>query len=202
MKTIKHFGIAGVLMGVMAGTPASAQEIPADAANFYKSDKVIMQEVTFKNHYTMDTAGNLFLPTGTDQKAKHAAIIVGHPMGAVKEQSANLYAAKMAEQGFVTLSVDLAFWGGSAGEPRNAVSPDMYAETFSAAVDYLGTRPFVDRERIGIIGICGNGSFAVSAAKIDPRLKTIATISMYDMGAASRNGLRHTLTPEQRQSSR
>lgn len=175
MKTIKHFGIAGVLMGVMAGTPASAQEIPAD------------------------TAGNLFLPTGTDQKAKHAAIIVGHPMGAVKEQSANLYAAKMAEQGFVTLSVDLAFWGGSAGEPRNAVSPDMYAETFSAAVDYLGTRPFVDRERIGI---CGNGSFAVSAAKIDPRLKAIATVSMYDMGAASRNSLRHTLTPEQRQSSR
>lgn len=197
MKTIKHFGIAGVLMGVMAGTPASAQEIPADAANFYKSDKVIMQEVTFKNHYTMDTAGNLFLPMGTDQKAKHAAIIVGHPMGAVKEQSANLYAAKMAEQGFVTLSVDLAFWGGSAGEPRNAVSPDMYAETFSAAVDYLGTRPFVDRERIGI---CGNGSFAVSAAKIDPRLEAIATVSMYDMGAASRNGLRHPLTPEQRQS--
>lgn len=198
MKTIKHFGIAGVLMGVMAGTPASAQEIPADAANFYKSDKVIMQEVTFKNHYTMDTAGNLFLPTGTDQKAKHAAIIVGHPMGAVKEQSANLYAAKMAEQGFVTLSVDLAFWGGSAGEPRNAVSPDMYAETFSAAVDYLGTRPFVDRERIGIIGICGNGSFAVSAAKIDPRLKAIATISMYDMGAANRNALNKSQTLEQR----
>lgn len=199
MKTIKHVGIAGVLMGVIADTPASAQEIPADAANFYKSDKVIMQAVTFKNHDTMDTAGNLFLPTGTDQKAKHAAIIVGHPMGAVKEQSANLYAAKMAEQGFVTLSVDLAFWGGSAGEPRNAVSPDMYAETFSAAADYLGTRPFVDRERIGI---CSSGSFAVSAAKIEPRLKAIATVSMYDMGAANRHDLRHALTPEQRQSSR
>ncbi|MCD7984502.1 MAG: alpha/beta hydrolase [Desulfovibrio sp.] len=146
----------------------------------------------------MTVAGNLFLPTGMDQTAKHAAIIVGHPMGAVKEQSADLYATKMAEQGFVALSVDLAFWGGSAGEPRNAVSPDIYAETFSAAVDYLGTRPFVDRERIGVIGICGSGGFAVSAAKIDPRLKAIATISMYDMGAASRNGLRHGQSAEQR----
>ncbi|WP_229772624.1 alpha/beta hydrolase [Desulfovibrio porci] len=146
----------------------------------------------------MTVAGNLFLPTGMDQTAKRAAIIVGHPMGAVKEQSADLYATKMAEQGFVALSVDLAFWGGSAGEPRNAVSPDIYAETFSAAVDYLGTRPFVDRERIGVIGICGSGGFAVSAAKIDPRLKAIATISMYDMGAAGRTGLRHGQSAEQR----
>ncbi|MFR1532531.1 MAG: alpha/beta hydrolase [Bilophila wadsworthia] len=116
----------------------------------------------------------------------------------MKEQSANLYAVKMAEQGFVTLSVDLAFWGGSEGQPRNAVSPDLYAETFSAAADFLGTNPLVDRERIGVIGICGSGSFAISAAKIDPRLKAIATISMYDMGAANRNGLRHGMTLEQR----
>lgn len=92
--------------------------------------------------------------------------------------------------------MDLPFWGGSSGEPRNAVSPDMYAEAFSAAVDYLGTRPFADREKIGVIGICG--SFAISAAKIDPRLKAIATISMYDMGAAGRNALNKSQTPEQR----
>jgi fermentation-respiration switch protein FrsA (DUF1100 family) len=119
-------------------------------------------------------------------------------MGAVKEQSANLYATKMAERGFVTLSIDLSFWGESEGKPRNAVSPDIYAEDFSAAVDFLGTRPFVDRNRIGVIGICGSGSFAISAAKIDPRLKAIATVSMYDMGAANRNALRHSQTLEQR----
>ena len=113
-------------------------------------------------------------------------------MGAVKEQSANLYATKMAERGFVTLSLDLSFWGESEGQPRNAVSPDIYAENFSAAVDFLGTRPFVDRDRIGAIGICGSGSFVISAAKIDPRMKAIATVSMYDMGAANRNGLRHS----------
>lgn len=129
---------------------------------------------------------------------KYPAIIVGHPMGAVKEQSANLYATKMAERGFVTLSIDLSFWGGSEGEPRNAVLPEMYAEDFSAATDFLGTRPFVDRNRIGVIGICGSGSFAISAAKIDPRLKAIATVSMYNMGNANRHGLKHALTLEQR----
>ncbi len=100
--------------------------------------------------------------------------------------------------GFVTLSLDLSFWGESEGEPRNAVSPDIYAEDFSAAVDFLGTRPFVDRNRIGIIGICGSGSFVISAAKIDPRMKAIATVSMYDMGAANRNALNRSLTLEQR----
>lgn len=168
------------------------------ADNFFTSDKVTTQKVTFNNQYKMKVAGNLFIPKNLDRNTKHPAIIVGHPMGAVKEQSANLYAAKMAEQGFVTLSLDLSFWGESEGQPRNAVSPDIYAEDFSAAVDFLGTRPFVDRERIGVIGICGSGSFVISAAKIDPRMKAIATVSMYDMGAANRNALNHSQTLEQR----
>ena len=169
------------------------------ANNFYTSDKVTAEKVTFNNQYGMPVAGNLFVPKQLAPASKNAALIVGHPMGAVKEQSANLYATKMAEQGFVTLSLDLSFWGESAGTPRNAVLPDLYAEDFSAAVDFLGTRPLVDRERIGVIGICGSGSFAIAAAKIDPRLKAIATVSMYDMGAANRNGLKHGMTAEQRQ---
>jgi len=177
---------------------ASAYDTPSDAANFYKSGKVTMQKVSFKNQYNMNVVGNLFIPKGLRPNTKNPAIIVGHPMGAVKEQSANLYATKMAEQGFVTLSLDLSFWGESGGQPRNAVSPDIYAEDFSAAVDFLGTRSFVDRNRIGAIGICGSGSFVISAAKIDPRLKVIATVSMYDMGAANRNALKHSLTLEQR----
>ena len=176
----------------------SASPLPNGADNFYKSDKVTMQKVTFKNQYNMNVVGNLFVPKELNSEAKSPAIIVGHPMGAVKEQSANLYAQKMAEQGFVTLSLDLSFWGESEGQPRNAVAPDIYAEDFSAAVDFLGTRPFIDRQRIGVIGICGSGSFAISAAKIDPRLKAIATVSMYDMGAANRNALNHSLTVEQR----
>lgn len=169
-----------------------------DADNFYKSDKVNVEKVSFPNLYKMKVGANLFLPQDMKPGEKRSAVIVGHPMGAVKEQSADLYATKLAEQGFVTLSIDLSFWGDSDGEPRNAVLPDVYAEDFSAAVDFLGTREFVDRERIGAVGICGSGSFAISAAKIDPRLKAIATVSMYDMGTAKRNGLKNAVTPEQR----
>ncbi len=169
-----------------------------DADNFYKSNAVNVEKVSFLNQYKMRVGGNLFLPKDMKAGEKYPAIIVGHPMGAVKEQSANLYATKLAERGFVTLSLDLSFWGESEGEPRNAVLPDVYSEDFSTAMDFLGTRPFINRERIGVIGICGSGSFAISAAKIDPRLKAVATISMYDMGAANRNGLKNALTLEQR----
>lgn len=197
LKMFKSIAL-GVILSTAGTSAVFAADRPADADNFYRSDKVEVQKVTFKNQYKMNIAGNLYLPKDIDKSKKHAAIIVGHPMGAVKEQSADLYAVKMAERGFVTMSVDLAFWGGSDGQPRNAVAPELYAETFSAAVDYLGTGPFADREKIGAIGICGSGSFAISAAKIDPRLKAVATISMYDMGAANRNGLNHSLTLAQR----
>lgn len=171
---------------------------PDEFATFKVSNNLIMYRVVFKNQYNMDVIGHLFIPKNFNKNQKYSAIIVGHPMGAVKEQSADVYASYMAEKGFVTMAIDLSFWGESAGEPRNAVLPDVYAEDFSAAADFLGTRPFIDRERIGIIGVCGSGSFAISAAKIDPRLKAIATVSMYDMGSASRNGLNQSQTLEQR----
>lgn len=187
--------LTAVLLMVMSASQSFAQ---ADADNFYKSDLVKTEKVSFLNQYKMKVAGNLFVPKAMKAGEKYPALIVGHPMGAVKEQSANLYATKMAERGFVTLSIDLSFWGESEGQPRNAVLPEVYAEDFSAAVDFLGTRPFVNREHIGAIGICGSGSFAISAAKIDPRLKAIATVSMYNMRNASRHGLKHALSLEQR----
>ena len=215
---IKRVGAGAALLGVIAASgcapsdrdtaapPSVATATPSLAAgdtsngadNFYTSDRVTAQKVSFKNQYGMNVAGNLFVPNDLDRNAKNAAMVVGHPMGAVKEQSANLYATKMAEQGFVTMSLDLSYWGESDGQPRNAVAPDIYAEDFSAAVDFLRTQSFVDKERIGAIGVCGSGSFVISAAKIDPRIKAVATVSMYDMGAANRDGLRHSVTVEQR----
>lgn len=174
------------------------QITPNAYTTFKVSNSVDMYAVNFKNQYKMTVAGHLFIPKNLNRNQQNPAIIVGHPMGAVKEQSANVYAANMAERGFVTLSLDLSFWGESEGEPRNAVSPDIYVEDFSAAVDFLSTRSFVDQNRIGVIGVCGSGSFVISAAKIDPRMKAIATVSMYDMGAASRNALNHSQTLEQR----
>lgn len=179
---------------------AFAADMSKGADNFYKSDKVIQQKVTFKNQYQMSVVGNLFIPKTLDQNVKNPAIIVGHPMGAVKEQSSNLYAQKLADRGFVTLAIDLSFWGESEGKPGHLISPEIYSDDFSAAVDYLSSQPYVDPENIGVLGICGSGSFVISAAKIDPRMKAIATVSMYDMGSAFRNGLNHSQTPEQRQS--
>ncbi|KAF5865361.1 hypothetical protein ETB97_004172 [Aspergillus alliaceus] len=193
-KTIAAFGIMIPIHTVSAW----AQNLSYGADNFYRSDIVTITPITFQDQYRMTIGGNLFTRNNLSRSIDSPAIIVGHPMGAVKEQSANLYATKLAEQGFVTVSLDLPFWGTSEGDPRNGVSPDLYAEAYSAAVDYLGTQDFVDRERIGALGICGSGGFVISAAKIDPRLKAIATASMYDMGAVNRNGLRKSQNIEQR----
>lgn len=183
---------------LLSSVTALGADMSNGADNFFKSDKVTMEKVSFMNQYQMKVVGNLFIPKSVGTTARSPAIIVGHPMGAIKEQSSNLYAQKLAERGFVTLALDLSFWGESEGSPRNVVLPDLYAEDFSAAVDYLGTQAFVDRQRIGVLGICGSGSFVISAAKIDPRMRAIATVSMYDMGAANRNGLKHSQTLEQR----
>lgn len=196
------FGLVGAstlgAAAVVAAPAAQAQDLSHGAANFYVSDRVTTQKVTFTNQYRMQVAGNLVMPRKLDRSRRHPALVVGHPMGAVKEQSANLYAIKMAEQGYIAMSIDLPFWGESEGEPRNLVAPDHYAEAFSAAVDFLGLQALVDRARIGAIGICGSGSFVVSAAKTDPRIRAVATVSMYDMGAVNRDGLNQSLTVEQR----
>lgn len=189
-----------LLLTALLATPvfATGADLSHGADNFYTSTDVTLEKVSFKNQYGMRVTGNLFLPKGMDRKAAHAAVVVGHPMGAVKEQSSNLYATRLAEQGLVTLAIDLTFWGESAGEPRNAVSPDLYAESFSAAVDFLRSQAFVDKDRVGALGICGSGSFVISAAKIDPRIRALATVSMYDMGTANRSGLRNGQTVAQR----
>lgn len=190
--------ILSTTTGLTLSTPVIAAGMSNGASNFYKSETVTLQKVTFKNQYNMTIVGNLYIPKKLNKGTKSPAIVVGHPMGAVKEQSSNLYAQKLAEQGFVTLAIDNSFWGESGGQPRNAVLPGIYSEAFNAAIDFLGTREFIDRERIGALGICGSGSFVISAAKIDPRMKAIATVSMYDMGAANRNALNHSQTLEQR----
>ena len=187
-----------ITIGLFSIPSTMAADMSNGANNFYQSTQVTIQKVTFKNQYNMNIVGNLIIPKNLKKNSKAPAIVIGYPMGAVKEQSSMLYAQKLAEQGFVTLAIDQSFWGESEGQARNVVAPDIYAEAFSAAVDYLGTRDFIDRNRIGALGICGSGSFVISAAKIDPRMKAIVTVSMYDMGAANRNALNHSQTLAQR----
>ncbi|CAM3449212.1 MULTISPECIES: alpha/beta hydrolase [Klebsiella] len=197
LKTLAALTILSVALG-MGANIAVAADMSHGADNFYKSDKVKTETVKFKNIYGMEVTGTLFTPRNMEAGKKYDALIVGHPFAAVRQQAANLYATKMAEAGFVALSFDQSFWGESAGTPRGAVLPDVYAENFSAAVDFLGTRAFVDREKIGVIGICGSGGFAIAATKMDPRIKALATVSMYDMGEYFRTGLNHERTVEMR----
>lgn len=164
---------------------------------FKLSNKVTREKVTFKNRYGITLAGDLYLPKdkGTE---KLAALAISGPYGAVKEQASGLYANQMAERGFAVIAFDPSYTGESGGEPRNVASPDINTEDFSAAIDYLGTQSFVDREKVGIIGICGFGGFALNATAVDKRVKAVAVASMYDMSRVTAKGYFDSMTLEQR----
>jgi fermentation-respiration switch protein FrsA (DUF1100 family) len=165
---------------------------------FQLSDKVIKENVQYKNRFGITVAGHLYLPKNIDRTKKYPALVIGTPYGGVKEQGAGIYAQNMAERGFVALAFDESFSGESSGQPRRVSSPDVFAEDFSAGVDFLGTQPFVERNKIGAIGICGSGGFAIAASQVDPRIQAIATTSMYDMSRVKRNGWKDGMTNEQR----
>ncbi|MDR2153119.1 MAG: alpha/beta hydrolase [Helicobacteraceae bacterium] len=164
---------------------------------FQLSDKVSRQKVTFKNRYGITLTGDLYIPKNRGDKPLPALVISG-PFGAVKEQSSGLYANQMAERGFAALAFDPSYTGESGGDPRNVASPDINTEDFSAGVDFIGLQPFADRNKIGIIGICGFGGFALNAAAVDKRIKAVATASMYDMTRVMSKGYFDALTPQQR----
>ncbi|MGJ4696474.1 helix-turn-helix domain-containing protein [Klebsiella pneumoniae] len=139
---------------------------------FPRSEKVDHQKVTFKNRYGITLAADVYLPKDRGNK-KLAALVISGPFGAVKEQASGLYAQTLAERGFVTLAFDPSYTGESSGEPRNIASPDINTEDFMAAVDFMGLQPYVDRERIGVIGICGMGGIALNAVAVDKRVKAV-----------------------------
>lgn len=202
MNNWKTIGLIAAMIGAltMTNSPVSAKDLSLETKwdkTFPKSEKVDHQKATFKNRYGITLAADLYLPKNRDGK-RLAAIAVGGPFGAVKEQSSGLYAQTMAARGFVTLAFDPSYTGESGGEPRNVASPDINTEDFSAAIDFLGTQSFVDRERIGIIGICGWGGMALNAAAVDKRIKAVVASTMYDMTRVMSKGYNDSVTLEQR----
>ncbi len=164
---------------------------------FELNDNVTREKVTFSNRYGITLTGDLYLPKNRGEE-KLAAIAVSGPYGAVKEQSSGLYANELAQRGFAVVAFDPSFTGESGGEPRNVASPDINSEDFSAAIDFLGIQPFVDREKVGIMGICGFGGMGLNATAADKRVKAIAVASMYDMSRVTSMGYFDSMTAEQR----
>lgn len=204
---MRHF-ITLVVFSILAhgasfaqtGNATSNQKVMNNTTEQYTfelSDKVTRQKVTFKNRYGITLAGDLYLPKDAGSTPL-AALVISGPFGAVKEQASGLYANQMAERGFATLAFDPSYTGESGGEPRNVASPDINTEDFSAAVDFIGLQDHINRDKIGIIGICGFGGFALNATAVDKRVKAVATTSMYDMSRVNAKGYFDATTPEQR----
>jgi fermentation-respiration switch protein FrsA (DUF1100 family) len=164
---------------------------------FQLNEKVRREEVIFKNRFGITISADLYMPKNSDNK-RLAALVISGPFGAVKEQSSGFYANELAARGFVTLAFDPSFTGESGGDVRNVASPDIYTEDFSAAVDYIGLLPSVDRNRIGVLGICGLSGMALTAATSDTRIKAVATTSMYDMSRSMSRSYKDSYTLEQR----
>ena len=198
-KKLTSMATTFLLGSALAGASTMTQAQPADPTapvsmvtqwdkTFAQSSKVDHRKVTFKNRYGITLVADLYLPKNRGD-GKLAAIALSGPFGAVKEQSSGLYAQTLAERGFITLAFDPSYTGESGGQPRDVASPDINTEDFSAAVDFLGLQTEVDRNRIGIIGICGWGGMALNAAAADTRVKAVATSVMYDMSRAMGHGV-------------
>lgn len=189
LTAVALLGAAGISAAdSIQGKETEMNSIANDTRIFKIDPAVRAQDIRFRNRFGIELAGHLYLPKGFDPAKKYAAIAVSGPFGAVKEQSSGLYAQELARRGFVTLAFDPSFTGESSGEPRFVASPDLNTEDFSAAVDCLSLLPYVDAERVGILGICGWGGFALNAAANDPRIKGTAAVTMYDMSRVSANG--------------
>lgn len=194
IKTIIAIGLFAVCATAFAQNGQQEMKFQEERLNlamewdktFPQSDKVKHSKITFHNRYGITLAADLYIPKNAEGKLP--AIAISGPFGAVKEQSSGLYAQTLAERGFLTIAFDPSFTGESGGQPRNIASPDINTEDFSAAVDYLSTRDDVDAERIGILGICGFGGFAINAAAMDTRIKVTVASTMYDISRNSANG--------------
>lgn len=165
---------------------------------FDLAPEVTRTPVRYPNHYGIEIAADLYLPKDLDQTTTHAGIVIGPPHSAVKEQAPGVHANQLARHGFVALAFDPSFNAESGGDARRVSSPEIFAEDFSAGVDFLGTLPYIDRERIGALGICGSGGFALSAAQVDTRIKAVATSAMYDISGVNHDGWEHTATDDER----
>lgn len=178
LKKITALFAAGALAASLLAGAACAAE-----------SGVTVEKVKINNN-GVTLAGDLYRPANFDKSKKYPAICVAHPWGGVKEQTAGIYARRLAEKGFVTIAYDASHYGESGGEPRWAEITSERVEDIRCVVDYLSNRPEVDADKIGALGICAGGGYTIAAAATDFRVKAVAGVSTYDVGDAARAGLK------------
>ena len=183
-----------VVAGVVAGTSttlAASAEVKEPAVIGYPNKKgVMIERVAYPARNVGTTiVANLFKPAGFDSNRQYAAIVVTHPFGGVKEQTAGLYAQHLAEHGFVTLAYDASYQGESGGLPRLMEVPAQRLDDISCAIDFLVKHPQVDAGRIGSLGICAGGGYALCNATTEMRVKAVAAVSTFNLGEARREGM-------------
>lgn len=201
-------GVSMVSAGMAVPDRASAQSKAAAGPQAATSPTVIghpdfkgvhVERVTYRSRNTGSRiVANLFKPANYDPAKKYAAVVVTHPIGGVKEQTAGLYALKLAEQGFIALAYDASYQGESGGEPRLMELPSARVDDVSDSVDFLSALAQVDANRIGSLGICGGGGYVLNAAQTELRVKAVATVSAADIGGLRREGLANSRTYEER----
>ena len=155
------------------------------------SGKINIHPVTYKLN-GIDIAANVYTPANYDSSQKYAAIVLAHPNGGVKEQTTGLYAQRLAEEGYITITADASYQGASGGEPRHVDKPANRIEDIHGMADYISQYPGVDVNRLGILGICGGGGYTIKAVQGDKRFKVVATLSMFNTGEVRRNGFQNS----------
>lgn len=179
---------------------SSIQMIDNDTRVFKVDHSIETQFVRFQNRYGIEVAGHMYLPKNFDANQQYKAIVVSGPFGAVKEQVSGLYAQELAKNGYVAIAFDPSFTGESGGNVRDVGSPEVFTEDYSAAVDFIGSLQFVNKDQIGAVGICGLSGPAVTAAVNDVRIKAVAVAAMYDMHESIRDHYKGSYyTPDQRE---
>jgi fermentation-respiration switch protein FrsA (DUF1100 family) len=153
--------------------------------------KVNIHPVTYKVN-GIDIVANVYTPANYDTAKKYPAIVVAHPNGGIKEQTAGLYAQHLAELGYITIAFDAAYQGGSGGEPRHTDKPAYRVDDIHGAADFILQYPGVDAQRLSVFGICGGGGYTLKAAQSDKRFKAVATLSMFNSGEVRRNGFQNS----------